>query len=105
MENRKITFPDQTTMLARLLQVSRDANLQKHFYPTLLQCAGKESFSHNAALVLMEAIDHYKEVMNMTGTQAQQMVARQGENFLDAIITDPDLAKEAENFLRECISG
>lgn len=102
MEERVITLPDQDEMLKRLLKVNDNSHLQEWFYPILLKQAGQECVSQDIVMMLALAIHDYTE--GMPPAMANLMY-RQVPKFIDALVSDEEIAQEAKSFLQKALSA
>ena len=97
-----ITLPNREEMLARLIKVSDNSHLQDRFYPILLEAAGQERVPQGIVMMLAFAIHDYTEGMLPMMTNVMYM---QAPGFIDALVSDPEAAKEAKNHLQKALSG
>lgn len=96
-----ITLPDRDDMLKRLLKVSDGSLLQERFYPILLEQAGQELAAPQGIVMMLElAIQDY--VKGMSPIIAIQMYM-QAPDFIDALVSDAEIAKEAKSLLQEIL--
>ncbi len=97
-----ITLPDRDEMLKRLLKVSDDSHMQERFYPILLKKAGQKQVALGVVNMLALAIHDYTEGLPPVMTTMMYM---QVPEFIDALVDDPEAAKEAKGFLQEALSA
>ncbi|OGJ01311.1 hypothetical protein A3I95_02330 [Candidatus Nomurabacteria bacterium RIFCSPLOWO2_02_FULL_44_12] len=88
-------------MLKRLLSVSNEPHFQERFYPILLESAGGELRAPGVVVMFALAIHDYTEGMPpMIEQSVYMMVPR----FVDALIDDKEVAKQAKDFLASATS-
>ena len=97
-----ITLPNREEMLARLIKVSDNSHLQERFYPILLKVAGQERVPQGIVKMLALAIHDYTEGMP---PMIANLMYMQAPGFIDALVTDPEAAKEAKDRLQEVLGG
>lgn len=102
MSEKVIILPNRDEMLARLLKVNDGSHLQERFYPTLLEQAGQERVAQGVVMMLVFAIHDYVEGLPpaMAG-----LMYKQAPDFIDALVNDPEIAKEAKDSLQEALSA
>jgi len=102
MSEKVITLPNRDEMLERLLKVDDNSHTQEGFYPILLKQAGQERVAQGIVMMLALAIHNYVEGMPPFMANLMYMLA---PDFIDALVSDAETAKEAKNFLREALSA
>ena len=102
MNEKVITLPNRDEMLERLVKVSDNSHLQERFYPILLKQAGQERVA--LGIVMMLALATHDYVKGMPAVMANLMYM-QAPGFIDALVSDPETAKEAKGFLKEVLSA
>ena len=102
MSEKVITLPNRDEMLERLVKVSDNSHLQERFYPILLKQAGQERVAQGIVMMLALAIHDYVEGMPPVMANLMYM---QAPDFIDALVSDPETAKEAKGFLKEALSA
>lgn len=96
-----ITLPDRDDMLKRLLEVSDSSHLQERFYPILLEQAGQELVTpEGIAMMLALAIHDYLNGLPLIIASQMYM---QVPDFIDALVSDAEIAKEAKSLMREIL--
>ena len=102
MSEKTVILPDHEEMFRRLLGVSDDAYMQERFYPILLKKAGRQLVAPGVVMLLTLAIHDF--VDGMPPGMANAMFA-QAPDFIDALVTDAEVAEQAKTFLREALSA
>ena len=97
-----ITLPNREEMLARLLKVNDNSHMQEKFYPILLEDAGQKRVALGVVTMLALAIHDYTKGMPPIMASTLYMEA---PHFIDALVDDPEAAKEAKVFLQEAMEG
>lgn len=97
-----IILPSREEMLARLLRVNDNSHMQEKFYPILLKDAGQERVALGVVMMLAMAIHDYTKGMPPIMASTLYMEA---PHFIDALVDDPEAAKEAKVFLKEAMAG
>ena len=101
-KDKAITLPNREEMLQRLLKVNNEGHLTEKFYPILLRDAGQQRVGAGVVMMLALAIHDYTEGMPPIMANAMYMKAPE---FIDALIDDKEVAKNAKDFLQEVISA
>ncbi len=99
MNEKAITLPNREEMLARLLKIDDDQHLQG-FYQILLDKAGQERTASGIVLMLTLAISAYAKGMSSMPSVMYMLAP----DFIDALVSDPEMAEEAKNFLQKALS-
>lgn len=102
VNEKVVTLPNREEMLANLIKVKGDPHLQENFYPILLKQAGQERVSRGIVMMLMLAIYDYTKGMPPVIANIMYM---QAPDFIDALVSDPEVKKEAKSFLQQALSG
>ena len=97
-----ITLPNREEMLARLVKVSDNLHLQERFYPILLESAGQERVPQGVVMMLALAIHDHTEGMP---PMMANLMYKQAPGFIDALVTDPEAAKEAKSLLQDVLGS
>lgn len=95
----KVTLPDRSVMLERLLKVNDNVHWQCHLYPTLLKEAGKEKLSDEVTNLLIRSIETYAEKYGLPFF-ARVGLLQLSPAFVDALITDAKPAEQEKEFAR-----
>lgn len=101
MSEKTIVLPSREDMLLSLIAVRDNGHYQQKFYPILLQDAGQRLCAQG--IVMMFAIAIFDYTQGMPPVLAD-IVYMDVPKFIDAIVDDQEVAKEAKNFLAKALS-
>ena len=101
-QGKKITLPNREEMLERLSKVCDIDHTRQKFFPKLLQHAGEEKVAQGVVMILALAIHDYTDGMPPMMSSLLYMSAPQ---YIDALVTDPEVAEEAKAFLNEALTA
>jgi len=102
MKEGIIILPNKEEMLNRLIKANDNSHLQERFYPILLKSAGKELVAQDIVMVLTLAIYDYVEGMP---TIMSNLMYMQADQFIDALVDDKKVAREAKDFFKKVIES
>jgi len=99
---KRITLPGREEMLERLSKVCDVDHTRQKFFPKLLQHAGEEKVAQGVVMLLALAIHDYTDGMPPMMASLMYMSAPQ---YIDALVTDPEVAEAAKAFLNEVLTA
>lgn len=102
MSEKTVTLPEKEEMLRRLVEVNDEPHFKERFYPILLKSAGQERVAEGIVMMLSLAIHDY--VVGMPPIMANLMYM-QAPRFIDALVSDPEVAEQAKSFLSEALAA
>jgi hypothetical protein len=98
---KAIILPESEEMLERLMKVNDNPHAKEQLYPILMKEAGSRLVAQGVVMILTLAIaDYAKGVLPIVARR----INLQFSDFIDALITDPEVAEEAKEFHKMMIS-
>ena len=102
MSKKVVTLLNSVEMLERLLKVNDSMHLQEYFYPILLKQAGQERYAGGVVMMVVQAINEYLDRQG-TPLAIVHLMSTQAPSFIDALVSDVEIAKEAKRILEEVL--
>ena len=98
---RITTLASRGFMLQQLLSVNDNSHAQQHLYPMMLQHAGRELVAEGVVMMLVTTIHDYVERSGLMPGM-ENLLLELVPNYIDALVANEEVAKEANAFLEEC---
>jgi len=102
MIEKIVKLPGKQEMFQRLLKVSTQLRYQEQLYLKLLNNAGKDVNAETLVAWLVSAFDEFRNNQRNSQHQIKEnLLYELADEFIDALVIDPEVANLAKKILKE----